>query len=150
MVGEEKHWKVGNSNMTLSHKKDGKLWLSYLQCIGEIQMKNLLIIVFWRTDNKKIKKKWNVHKTISITLFKFVAFRRCISLLDFVAFRHRILLFACATFGHHITLWTFTSFGDYSCGRPHSKFLKLEERKRWQWYKFKNEMKKLGVMNEKE
>jgi hypothetical protein len=46
MAREEKHWKVWNSDMTLSHKKDGKLWLSHLQCRGEIQMKNLLIIVF--------------------------------------------------------------------------------------------------------
>jgi hypothetical protein len=29
MAKEEKHWEVGNLNMTLFHKKDGKLWLSY-------------------------------------------------------------------------------------------------------------------------
>jgi beta-xylosidase len=60
MAREEKHWEVGNSNMTLFHKKDGKLWLSYLQCRDQIQMENLLIIVFWKIDNKKIEKKKNV------------------------------------------------------------------------------------------
>jgi hypothetical protein len=29
MAKEEEHWEVGNSNMIMSHKKDGKLWLSY-------------------------------------------------------------------------------------------------------------------------
>jgi hypothetical protein len=27
---EEKHWEVKNSDMTLFHKKDGKLWFSYI------------------------------------------------------------------------------------------------------------------------
>jgi beta-xylosidase len=45
--------------MTLFHKKDGKLWLSYSQCRGEIQMKNLLIIMFYKIDNMKIEEKGN-------------------------------------------------------------------------------------------
>jgi hypothetical protein len=60
MEKEEKHWEVGNSNMTLSHKKDGKFWFSYLQCRGEFQMKNLLIIVFCKIANKKIEERGNV------------------------------------------------------------------------------------------
>jgi beta-xylosidase len=63
MEKEEKHWEVGNFDMTLFHKKDAKLWFSYLQCRSEIQMKNLLIIVFCRIDNKKIEEKINVQKT---------------------------------------------------------------------------------------
>jgi len=59
MAREEKHWDVGNSDMTIFHKKDVNLWFSYLQCKGEIQMKNLLIIMFYRIDNKKIEKKGN-------------------------------------------------------------------------------------------
>jgi hypothetical protein len=55
-------------------------------------MKNLLIIVFCKINNKKIEKKGNVQKTLTVVL------------LDFVAFGHRILLFAFATFRHHIAL----------------------------------------------
>ncbi len=40
MAREEKHWKVGNSNVTLSHK-DGKLWLFYVQ-------------------HTKVKSKWKI------------------------------------------------------------------------------------------
>jgi hypothetical protein len=87
-----------NSNMTLSHKKDGKLWLSYFQCRSEIQMKKMLIIMFWKIDNKKIEEKGNVQKTLTITLF------------DFVAFRCRISLFVYATFGCHVSLWISTPF----------------------------------------
>jgi len=123
MTREEKHWEVGNSNMTLSHKKDGKLWLSYLQCRDQIQMKNLLIIVFWRIDNKKIEKKKNVQKTFIVVLFDFPIFRCC------------ILLFAYATFECHVALWASTPFRQSSCGRLCSEFSKLEERKRQQWYK---------------
>jgi hypothetical protein len=78
MAREEKHWEVGNSNMNLSHKKDGKLWFSYLKCRGEIQMKSLLIIVFWKIDNKKIEKKRNVQKTLTVMLFDFATFGHCI------------------------------------------------------------------------
>jgi len=55
--------KVGNFNMAMSHKKDGKLWFSYFQCRSEIQMKYVLIIVFCRIDNKEIEGKKNVQKT---------------------------------------------------------------------------------------
>ncbi len=55
-------------------------------------MKNLLIIVFCKIDNKKIEEKGNVQKTFTITLFDFVVFGRCIS------------LFASATFGCHVVL----------------------------------------------
>jgi hypothetical protein len=61
MAREEKHWEVENSNMALSHKKDGKLWSSYFQCRSEIQMKNLLIIMFCEIDNKKRPSSWCVH-----------------------------------------------------------------------------------------
>ncbi len=123
MAREEKHWEVGNSNMIMYHKKDGKLWLSYLQCRGEIQMKNLLIIVFCEIDNKKIEEAGNGQKTLIVTLF------------DFAAFGHHISLLASTTFGCNVTLWAFAPFGHSSCGRLHSKFSKLKERKRWQWYK---------------
>jgi beta-xylosidase len=63
MKREEKHWEVRNFNMTLFHKKDGKLWFSYLQCRSEIQMENLLILVFCKIDIKKIEEKINVQKT---------------------------------------------------------------------------------------
>jgi hypothetical protein len=53
-------------------------------------MKNLLIIFFCKIDNKKIKEKENVQKTLTITLFDFVTFGHCIS------------LFASATFGCHV------------------------------------------------
>jgi hypothetical protein len=55
-------------------------------------MKNLLIIVFCKIDNKKIEETGNGDKTLIVTLF------------DFVAFRHRILLLVSATFGRDITL----------------------------------------------
>jgi hypothetical protein len=60
-------------------------------------MKNLLIIVFCRIDNKKIEENRNVQKTLIVALF------------NFVTFRHRVSLFAFATFGHS------------SCGRLCSK-----------------------------
>jgi hypothetical protein len=107
----EKHWEVGNLYKTLFHKKDGKFWFSYLQCRGEIQMKNLLIIVFCRIDYNKIEEKGYVQKTLTIALFDFTTSR------------------------HHISLIVFTTFGRSSCGSPHLEFLKLEERKRWQWDK---------------
>jgi general stress protein CsbA len=81
-------------------------------------MKNLLIIVFCRIDYNKIEKKGNVQKTFTITLF------------DFATFGHCILLFTSATFGRHVALLVFTTFGCSGCGKPPSKFLKLEERKR--------------------
>jgi hypothetical protein len=109
--------------MTLSHKKDGKLWLSYLQCRSEIQMKNLLIIVFWKIDNKKIEEKRDVQKTLTVVLF------------DFATFKRHILLFAYATFGCYAVLWGFTPFGHSNYGRSRLEFSKLKERKRWQWYK---------------
>jgi hypothetical protein len=59
---------------------------------GEIQMKNLLIIVFCRIDNKKIEEKRNVQKTFIVTLF------------DFAAFECHISLFISTTFGHHVSL----------------------------------------------
>jgi hypothetical protein len=96
--------------MTFSHKKDGKLWLSYLQCRDQIQMKNLLIIVFWRIDNKKIEKKENVQKTFIVVLF------------DYPIFRCYILLFTYPTFEYHVALWASTPFGHSSCGRLCSKF----------------------------
>ncbi len=86
-------------------------------CKGEIQMKNLLIIVFCRIDNKKIKKKGNVQKTFTVELF------------DFVAFDCHILLFASTIFRHHVSLWASTPFGHSSCGRSCSEFSKLKERK---------------------
>jgi hypothetical protein len=92
-------------------------------CKGEIQMKNLLIIVFWKINNKKIEEKENVQKTLLVVLF------------DFVAFKSRISLFACATFGHHVVLWTSAPFGHSNYGSPRLEFMKLEERKRRQWYK---------------
>jgi hypothetical protein len=55
-------------------------------------MKNLLIIVFCKFDNKKIEEKGNVQKTLTIVLF------------DFATFGCRILLFAFATFGCHVSL----------------------------------------------
>jgi hypothetical protein len=57
MEKEEKHWEVGNLYMTLSHKKDGKLWFSYIQYKSEIQMQNLLTIVFIRLTTIKLKSK---------------------------------------------------------------------------------------------
>jgi hypothetical protein len=59
---------------------------------GEIQMKNLLIIVFYKIENKKIEEKENVQKTFTLVLF------------DFAAFRCHILLFVSITFGCHVTL----------------------------------------------
>ncbi len=55
-------------------------------------MKNLLIIVFYKIDNKKIKEKRNVQKTFTIALFDFATFGRHIS------------LFVSTTFGCHIAL----------------------------------------------
>ncbi len=69
-------------------------------------MKNLLIIVFCKINNKKIEEKGNVQKTLTIALFNFV------------------------TFKHHVSLFAFATFGDSSCGRSCSKFSKLEERKK--------------------
>ncbi len=69
-------------------------------------MKNLLIIVFCRIDNKKIEEKRNVQKTLIVALFNFV------------------------TFKHHVSLFAFATFEHFSCGGLCSKFLKLEERKR--------------------
>ncbi len=43
--------------MTMFHKKEMKMRFSYLSCGGEIQMKRLLIIMFYKIDNKKIEKK---------------------------------------------------------------------------------------------
>jgi hypothetical protein len=53
---------------------------------------------------KKFEKKGNVQKTLTITLFDFVAFGCHILLFDFAAFGHCISLFAFATFGHHVVL----------------------------------------------
>jgi hypothetical protein len=53
-------------------------------------------------------------------------------------------------YNDHVALWVAATFGCSSCGRLCSKFLKLEEKKRWQWDKLKNEVKKLGVMKEDE
>jgi hypothetical protein len=39
-------------------------------------MKNLLMIVFCRTDNKKIEKKKNVQKALIVMLFDFAAFKQ--------------------------------------------------------------------------
>ncbi len=69
-------------------------------------MKNLLIIVFYKINNKKIEEKINVQKTLTVALFNFVTFR------------------------HHVSLFAFATFGHFSCGRSCSEFLKLEERKR--------------------
>ncbi len=55
-------------------------------------MKNLLIIVFCKIDNKKIEKKGNVQNTFIVTLF------------DFASFGCHISLFDSTTFGCHITL----------------------------------------------
>jgi hypothetical protein len=55
-------------------------------------MKNLLIIVFYKIENKKIEEKENVQKTFTLVLF------------DFAAFRCHILLFVSITFGCHVTL----------------------------------------------
>ncbi len=51
-------------------------------------MKNLLIIVFCKIDNKKIEEIGYGQKTFIVALFDFATFGRCIS------------LFALATFGH--------------------------------------------------
>jgi len=59
MEREEKHWEVGNFNMTLFHKKDGKLWFRYLQCRGEIKMKSLFchcVLQDWQQENWKERK----------------------------------------------------------------------------------------------
>ncbi len=77
-------------------------------------MKNLLIIVFYRINNKKIEEKGNVQKTFTVVSF------------DFATFKRRISLFASINFGRHITLWTCTPFGCSSYGRPHLEFLKLK------------------------
>ncbi len=69
-------------------------------------MKNLLIIVFCKINNKKIEEKINVQKTLTVALFNFVTFR------------------------HHVSLFAFATFGHFSCGRLCSEFLKLEEKKR--------------------
>jgi hypothetical protein len=60
MEREEKHWKVRNSDMNLIDKKDGKLWLSYLQRKGEIKLRNLTNIVFHKINNQQFEKKGNV------------------------------------------------------------------------------------------
>jgi len=117
MAKEEKHWEVENSNMTMSHKKDGKLWLSYFQCRVEIQMKILLIIVFCRIENKKIEEKGNVQKTLTITLFDVVDFGRCIS------------LFACVTFQCYVALWASAPFGHSNWGRSCSKLKEIRRKK---------------------
>jgi len=68
-------------------------------------MKNLLIIVFCKIDNQKIKEKENVQNTLKVALFDFT------------------------TFEHHVMLFASTTFGRSNYGRLHSKFSKLEERK---------------------
>jgi hypothetical protein len=68
-------------------------------------MKNLLIIVFCKIDNKKIEEKRNVQKTLTVALFNFVTFR------------------------HHVSLFAFATFRHFSCERLCSEFSKLEERK---------------------
>jgi hypothetical protein len=80
-------------------------------------MKNLFIIVFHRIDNQKAEEK-NVYKTFVVML------------LVSIAFEHHVMLFASATFGYHVVLFTFATFGHSSCGWLHSKFSKLEEKKR--------------------
>ncbi len=123
MAREEKHWEVRNFNMTLSHK-DGKLWLFYVQHVKVNPNKNFIdyfVLQDWQQE--KIKEKRNVQKTFIVTLF------------DFATFRCRILLFASTTFWHHISLWASAPFGCSNCGRLHLEFSKLEERKKWQWYK---------------
>jgi ribosomal 30S subunit maturation factor RimM len=77
MAREEKHWKVVNSDMTLSHK----WWEANLQCRGEIQMKNLFIIMFCKIDNKKIEEKTNAQKIFTIVLFDFATFKCYLLLL---------------------------------------------------------------------
>jgi hypothetical protein len=86
-------------------------------------MKNLLIIVFCRIDNKKIEEKGNVQNTLIVALFDFAIFERHISLFDSI------------TFGCHVALWASATLGHSNCGRLRSKFSKLEERKRQQWNK---------------
>jgi hypothetical protein len=85
---------------------------------GEIQMKNLLIIVFCKINNKKFEEKGNVQKTFTMVFFHFVAFK------------HYISLFTSITFRCHITMWAFARFGHFSCGRPRLEFSKLEEKKK--------------------
>ncbi len=49
-------------------------------------MKNLLIIVFCRIDNKKIEEKGNVQKTFTITLFDSTTFECCVMLFASTTF----------------------------------------------------------------
>jgi len=67
MAKEEKHWKVRNFDMTMFHKKEMKMRFSYLSCGGEIQMKRLLIIMFYKIDRKLKRRKCtkNTHSSIA-------------------------------------------------------------------------------------
>jgi len=102
---EEKHWKVGNYDITFSHKKDWKLWFSYF--------------------NVKVKSKWKTWSLCfaRLTIRKLQKKKMCkrhSSVVWFYNFR-TLCIIVC-----------FTTFGCFSCGRSHLKFSKLEEQKKRQ------------------
>ncbi len=81
---------------------------------GEIQMKNLLIIVVCTINNKKIKCVKDIHNSI-------VWFCNLRTLY--------IIVFFCNFWTPHIIV-NFCTFGHSDCGRMRSEFSKLKEKER--------------------